>query len=266
MNTKTSKTVKKNREGNITAAFGADMLLQGQTCIPNLLLRFYKQIGITDEEMMVIIQILRLRGEAKDLFPSSAALARYLSADGTQVEVIVSSLIDKELLTVSQYYEESRDEILMGFDFEPLFEKLSEAWACAKVKEIERTRALLDKKPAIPPVSGSEGALLRSFEQEFGRPLSPMEIEQVQQWTGEMDVSLVQEALRRAVLMGKHNFKYIGGILLEWKKNNLRTLHEVGAYDQQFQKNKAGRPAREKTAENGPDESKKAMLKALYLR
>lgn len=257
----TRRTVKRYRGGNITAAFGADLLLQGSTSVPNLLLRFYRQMDINDEEMMLLIQLLRLRGEEKDLFPSAATLAECMAADASRVEQNLAKLLEKEILAITQYYDESQDLILNGYDFEPLFERLSEIWACKRVKEIERTRTLLEKQPPAAGLQGNDfGSMVRTFEQEFGRPLSPIEADQIRQWTEEMDLKLILEALRRAVLIGKRNFKYIDSILLEWKKNNLRTLEEINSYDQQYKKRRTGKYVSEKV-----DHHKKALLKALYL-
>ena len=270
------RTFKKHREGNITATFGTDLMLQGVTSIPNLLLRHYVGIGITDEEMMVLLQLLRLRMEEKILHPTPEMLAEYLEGGVARVEQNLASLLKKEILTVTQYYDETQGSILSGYDFEPLFEKLSEAWACAKVKEIEKTRVLLEEQcsPARPMWKAEFGNLVKNFEEEFGRPLSPMEVEQIRQWTEETDCSLVRDALRRAVLMGKHNFKYIDTILLEWRKNNLRTVEAVEEYEQCFQKKRgkstlsSGR-ANVKSGINGKsgkaDERKKEMIKTLYL-
>ena len=78
----------------------------------------------------------------------------------------------------------------------------------------------------------------KRFEQEFGRPLSPTEIEQVQKWESSMSADLVIEALQRAVLAGRFNFKYIDGILLDWQKNNVRTLLDVKRQDKEFEDRK----------------------------
>ncbi len=73
-----------------------------------------------------------------------------------------------------------------------------------------------------------------SFEKEFGRPLSPVEFERIKAWEDEHSELVILEALKRAVLQGKWNFKYIDSILLEWKKNNVRTLQEVIEYEKRF--------------------------------
>lgn len=260
---KTRKQVKKYREGNITAAFSADLMLQGVTAIPNLLLRFYKNMGITDSQIMLIIQVLRLRTEDKNLYPTPDILADYLSGSTAQVERDLNELLEKEILAVTKYYDEVQDLVCDGFDFEPLFERISEAWACAKVREIEKTRQLLEHTPQ-EPVATDFSALYRTFEREFARPLSPMEVDQIRMWCGETEHNLVLEALRRAVMLGKHNFKYIDSILLEWKKNNLRTVEEIAQYDHNFQQRRMGKDSQQVRVKRG-ENMKKAMIKSLYL-
>lgn len=263
------KTLKKYRGGNITATFGADLMLQGITSIPNLLLKYYTSMGITDKEMMLILQILRLRTEERILYPAPELLAEYLGGEISRVERNLTSLLEKEILTVTQYYDESQSCILSGYDFEPLYEKLSEVWACMKVKEIEKTRLLLEEQSNVKQVSNENFAnLARNFEQEFGRPLSPMEAEQIKHWLEEVDYHIVLNALRRAVLLGKHNFKYIDTILLQWSKNNLRTIEAIEEYERRFQNKRARNPlppARNGNKKGDTDEQKKAIIKTLYM-
>ncbi|MEW5899138.1 MAG: DnaD domain protein [Bacillota bacterium] len=264
---KSRKTLKRYKEGNITAAFGTDLTLCGTTSIPNLLLRYYTKIEITDEEMMVLVQLLRLRTEEKILFPPPEMLAECLAGGLERVERNLASLLEKEVITVTQYYDEAQGTILAGYDFEPLFAKLSEAWACAKVKEIEKTRKVLGEREEKGIPEADLTRLTRCFEEEFGRPLSPMEVEQIRLWVRETDCALVLDALRRAVLIGKHNFKYIDGILLKWKKNNLRTLDAVAEYDRNFQdkRQKKNGSAKESRSDKASSRRKKEMVKALYL-
>ena len=81
--------------------------------------------------------------------------------------------------------------------------------------------------------------IFSTFEKEFGRPLSPLEYEQITQWEKDFSAELILEALKRAVLGGKRNFKYINSILLEWKKNTIRTVQEVQEHDEAFEKRKS---------------------------
>ncbi|RJQ28143.1 MAG: DnaD domain protein [Peptococcaceae bacterium] len=270
-----SKTVKQYRVGNVTAAFGTDLFIHGATCVPNILLKYYKKMDITDNQMMLIIQMLRLRCEEKEIYPSIEQLAELVNADSDRIKVDLDEMVRKEVLSVTQYFDKGRNLILSGYDFEPLFEKISETWACAKVKEIEEAQEFLESSGENLPPAGRGGEsnlrdLYQAFEKEFGRPLSPMEIEQIEQWAAEGDSVLIMEALRRAVLMGKHNFKYINSILLEWKKNKLNTLESIAGYDRHFQKRRAGRNTRgsDPTLRNKDkerDSKEKALIRKLYL-
>jgi len=258
------RLAKPYREGNIVSAFGTDLMLSAGVFIPSLLLRFYKKLGISDTGMMLLVQLFRLRIEEAKLHPSAAELAEWMAAEEESVARELQALLDREILAVTEYYD--GEKVVEGFDFQPLFEKLSEAWACAKVAEIQEMQELLREGQRAAPADEVFSQLYQAFEKEFGRPLSPIEAEQVLKWRREMSPALVLEALRRAVLLGKHNFKYIGTILLEWQKNNLQTLAEVEEYDRNFEaRRKRRRKAAVAAKESEEREKKKALIKTLYL-
>ena len=262
-----NRTIKKYR-GNITAAYGADLCSFGVTGIPNLLLKHYKGMGISDVEMMLLIQMLRLRHEVKEHYPTPEILCCYLSGNAEEIREALGSLQAKDMLALTHYYDELADEVKTGYDFEPLFEKLSDFWASARVKEIEKANQALArgtrKKEEI-------GTLYRSFEKEFGRPLSPIEVEKIDQWSVQAGPLLVREALSRSVLMGIRNFKYVDSIILEWVKNNLRTVEEIDVYDQRFKDKRAEVRRHKKITgdewekKDGADD-KKELFNQLYIR
>jgi DNA replication protein len=254
------------REGNIVSAFGTDLLLTGGIFVPNLLLQFYKKIGISDTGMMLILQLFRLRTEESRLNATAPELSEYMSMEQELIERELQLLLEGKFLAVTEYYDGR--QVVEGFDFRPLFEKISDCWACAKMVEIEEVQQVLKNGArGIAPADEAFGGLYQVFEKEFGRPLSPIEAEQVLKWRQGMSPALVREALRRAVLLGKHNFKYIGTILLEWQKNNLRTLSEVEEYDRNFEarRKRRGRTASAKNQEDTERrEKKKELIRRLY--
>lgn len=257
------QAVKQYREGNITAAFGTDLFVQGVTFVPNLLLKSYRHMGLTESEMMLVLHLLRLRSEEKDLYPSPEMLGELMSGGQTQAENELKSLREKGIIAVTQYFQEGDRVVLEGYDFEPLFEKLSEAWARSKVHEIEKTEAILDGGSGAGLEDRELGRLYDEFGREFGRPLSPIEAEQVLRWYTDLGPALVREALRRAVLIGKHNFKYIDTILLEWHKNNVRTVEEVRTYEQKFKQHHGSRKPRKTPVGKRDREKEKAIIKEL---
>lgn len=267
---KIRKTVKKYRHGNIPAAFGCDLWLTGATNVPNLLLKFYKDMNLTDIEVITLIQMFRLIQDEKDLSPDAETLADYMSADHDEIAATIKMLFEKKVLVETLFYDETNDEVIIGYDFEPLFERLSDYWACSRAKEIEKAGNKLDNLTHLNIGNECLGQCFSIFEREFGRPLSPIEIEKVSQWMAHYDFDLVQEALRRAVLMGKRNFRYIDTILLDWSKNNLRSILSIEEHDRNYQVKKPSRSIREK--DNRQEDSydietnkRKALIKKLYL-
>ncbi|MFZ5595639.1 MAG: DnaD domain-containing protein [Bacillota bacterium] len=267
---KTRKTVKKYRQGNIPAAFAADLWLSGATNLPNMLLKYYKYMDISDQEMMTLIQIIRMRTEDRDIHPSLENLAECLSQSPEELEGNIRSLLEKKIIIETLYYDEGRDDVYTGYDFEPLFDKLSDYWACVRAREIEKAGSKLDGHVQRSNQKEILAASYKIFEKEFGRPLSPIEMEKITQWVEQAGPELLHEALRKAVLMGKWNFRYIDTILLEWKKNNLNTIALVQEYDKKFQGRKNAREKRkseaDKTDEGGAEKKRKRdLIKKLYL-
>src|SRR5699024_4925922 len=74
------------------------------------------------------------------------------------------------------------------------------------------------------------------FEQEFGRPITPFEIEMINTWidVDEIAPELIKAGLRESVLMGKLNFTYIDRILRDWKKKGIRTVEQARESSRNF--------------------------------
>ncbi|MFZ5643972.1 MAG: DnaD domain-containing protein [Bacillota bacterium] len=269
MFTKTGNTVKKYRQGNIASAFGTDLWMSGAVNVPSLLLKYYRHMGITDSEMMTLIQLFRFCTQEKILKPAAEDLTECLSSSPEEIESNIKALFAKKVIAETLYYDIARDDVITGYDFEPLVEKLSDYWACARAKEIEKAGAKLEGHGKTSVREDIAAECFKSFEKEFGRPLSPIETEKIAQWIGQAGPELVQEALRRAVLNGKWNFRYIDTILLEWKKNNLTTVGSVTEHDRQYQSRKSSRETRKKESmrpeDMNADNKRRALFKKLYL-
>ena len=88
--------------------------------------------------------------------------------------------------------------------------------------------------------SSSEN-ILELFQSEFRRLLSGFEIEEINHLLNENDAELVKEALKTAINLGKPNIKYIGGILRNWKLNQVTTIEQVHQSQKQHQEKKSGK-------------------------
>jgi len=219
---------------------------------------------------MLLIQLFRMRTEDKKHYPSITDLCEVLWGSEESTAENLKALESKEMIRPTDFFDAEKGLVFKGYDFEPLFEKLSEFWACAKVKDNEKMIRTLEKKAG----NNLEINLYNNFEKEFGRPLSPMEVDQINMWSRKIKPIMIIEALRKAVLLGKHNFKYIDGILLEWEKNSINCPEDIKEYDKQYKtKNHSKHRATtgiKDNSEKKPDESsdkqdKKNLVKSLYM-
>ena len=70
--------------------------------------------------------------------------------------------------------------------------------------------------------------LFAKFEEEFGRPLSPMEYELINNWLDKgTDEELIIEALKEAIYNGVKSLRYIEKILLNWKDKGYKSKSDV---------------------------------------
>ncbi|MBH0229555.1 DnaD domain-containing protein [Halobacillus yeomjeoni] len=201
-----------------------ESILDNQVMIPKKLLCDYIKLGLKETELMVLIQIHRFRTEG-NLFPTPDDLADHLSISGQECSQVLRRLIQKQMLTIEQKHNE--DQVLNEcYSLEPLWEKLYTYTPVQKPKTQEFNENIF-------PL----------FEQEFGRPLSPFEIETINIWLDEDQQSpaLIKAALREAVLMSKLNFKYIDRILREWKRKGVQTVEQAREQGKQFRQGQTTR-------------------------
>lgn len=72
------------------------------------------------------------------------------------------------------------------------------------------------------------------LQEEFGKPLSPMEIEVVKTWN--YDVEIIKLAIKEASTSNQRSIKYIDKILYNWQQANLKTVEEIKNYCENFKK------------------------------
>jgi DNA replication protein len=102
---------------------------------------------------------------------------------------------------------------------------------------LEHHKMGLLAKSIKPAASGSrEANIFTIFEQEFGRPITPMECENITQWLDKDQLSqeLIMAALKEAVFAGKIHFRYIDRILLDWSRNRVTTVEQAKIYTQNY--------------------------------
>lgn len=204
----------------MTKSFQFQHEMLHQVPIPVKLLTSYASFGLTELELVVILQIHRFAYE-QNFFPTPNDLSACLSIEETTCSKVLRQLIQRQFLSIEQM-ENDQHQLTEVYSLEPLWMKLF--------------------KPASEPVKHeNEGTIFVLFEQEFGRPLSPFEIEMINAWLDEDHISpaLIKAGLRESVLMGKLNFKYIDRILREWKKKGIHSVEEAREASKSFHRSRA---------------------------
>jgi len=176
----------------------------GFTTLQNGLIAYYPQLGISDAELILIIQLeaFSQRGES---FPSNEKIAANTNLSVSDVGNLIQRLIERNYLTIEQMTD-SQDKIGNKYSLNKLYNALDH---------------YIDQNVLI--------YLSRKVEVEFGRYLSPIEREEIAQWLSvdHYAPELIELALREAVLSQAYSLKYIDRVLLNWQRHSLKTTDEV---------------------------------------
>lgn len=188
---------------------------EGQTVLPTLLLKHYRDIDLSNDELVLILQ-LKSYMDRGDYFPNMELIARNMHLSEENVFKALHQLTQKNVLAIETTVDEkgiTQDAYSLDF----LWEKL--------VIFLKQTQFTEEKSIQ----ENQSKNLYQIFEEEFGRPLSPIEMETLVMWVEEDNYSpeLIKMALKEAVLSQVYNFKYIDRILLNWEKKNIRTKEQV---------------------------------------
>lgn len=192
----------------MTKGISIQQIILNQLHIPSILLTKYKSLALDEKEVMIILQLLRYLAENND-FPTPFDLSQHVTMSEQECANLLRKLIQKNLLSIEQKENESH-QLSEAYSLNPLWERL---FSQEEIHEEEQ----------------NIGTIFIVFEQEFGRPLSPFEIETINTWLDEDKIapSLIKAGLREAVLMSKLNFKYIDRILREWKKKGIHSVEQA---------------------------------------
>lgn len=196
---------------------------EGSIALPVSFLSMYKKMGLTEEEVMLIIHIMVYQEKAEQPLPSIEAISTKMNLSTEEIAGLFNKLIQQGFLKI---VEEINEDGLRSerYSIEPLYQKLAESILEEGSKTSEEDEEL-----------GYEG-IFQLFERELGRPLSPFECEHLSQWLDQDGYSeeLIKAAIREAVFCGKVNFRYIDRILLEWQRNQVRTAEDAVEYSKRF--------------------------------
>lgn len=190
------------------------------------LLDHYDELGLNETELVILIKLIHA-SEMSDKQPSIESLQQGTSLNSREITSIIQGLIQHDLLELNvNKDEEGKFTEYMNLD--KFYDRLSEIMQQIHVKQDEHQTEL------------EFNTLFQKIEQAFGRPLSPYEIETLNQWldVDKHDLAVIQAALDEAASQNKMSLKYIDRILLNWKKNNVKTIEDSKKISSQFKQPK----------------------------
>lgn len=181
--------------------------------IPRLLLFNYKNLNITEEQLVVLIYLLNSNG---DLY-NPKDISEDLKYELVDVLTIVSDLTEKGVININMETRGSKSTEVV--DLEPLYSKLT-------------TLVVNEEKE-------KDTTIFTSIENEFARALTPMEYELVNAWMDNgYSEELINEALKEAVYNNVTSLKYIDKILEAWSKKGIKTKEDVATEKKKFKERK----------------------------
>nr|WP_156278951.1 DnaD domain protein [Paenibacillus sp. NEAU-GSW1] len=208
----------------------AAVLNEGGIHVSALLLRSYRQLGLTDTDAMLLLQLMLYRDNEGVEFPTPEQLGERLGITALAAEKHIAMLMKAGFLTIDEQLDSVTGIQSEKYNWSGWLLKAAE-WAAQERRETRKT----ERKPAVKRAVDPNN-LFNVFEQEFGRLLSPIECETITAWLDEDRYAdeLIRFALKEAVFAGKLNFKYIDRILIEWSRNRVTNEDEARTYSQKF--------------------------------
>lgn len=200
-----------------------DYFKSGEVTISNLIMENYQKIGLTDEEFLFWLQLFRLQTQG-NLFPDLGQISQIMGKPLDTIYKLLNQLVSRNFVVI-ETHQNKQGQMMDTYDLTPIFDKID---SLKKQQETKKNHQLSEQKIK---------QLYQNFEKEFGRPLSPIELETIVQWL-EKDhykPELIYLALREAVLNQAYSLKYIDRILLSWERKNITTTQQV-AEDQNKRK------------------------------
>lgn len=205
-----------------------DWLKDGFTSIPNKIFNQFYSLDLTGDELLLLLYILSQINQGK-LAEDINRTSNQLGWSSYKVTDLLNQLMNKGYLEI-ELVPNNEGKQSDHYTLRPFFEKLDQLNYYTEKKEKETEEE-------------NEKNILVSFEEEFGRPLTQIELETLNNWLykDNYDEELVYLALKQAVLNQAYSLRYIDKILLNWTKKNIRTAdearREIERFDDKYHSN-----------------------------
>jgi len=198
-----------------------DLLREGNFVVPIYLFKMYDKFDISFEDFIFLIYLSNL-GDSFSFNPKK--IADNIGYSITDIMTKIGTLTEKGLINVEVVKNEKG----------VMEEYLSLEYFYSKVSSI-----VVDKINSVDSSSVKSTNIYEIIEDEFGRPLSPMELELVKTWISSgTKEEIIIEAVREASLNSVYNMSYIDTILYEWGKKGFKSKEDVYKYKNKYKEEK----------------------------
>ncbi len=181
----------------------------GNISIPIYFIKNYKKFNLGLDEFLFLMYLYNL---GDNVLFNPGEFSDKLNVDLTEIMNYVGSLTDKGLIRVEVVKNDKgyMEEMIILEDF---YNKLS----LVIMDDVNESKS-----------DSSNSDVFEIIEKEFGRTLSPIEIEIIRTWLdNNFSEDLIKEALKEATFNGVSNLRYIDKILYEWAKSGINTVEAV---------------------------------------
>lgn len=204
-------------------SFTQKLIATGTTTVSTLLLKHYRQVGLTEKELVVFLLIKREQGTAVPL-PNIKTLSKQTQMNQRTLFDLFQQMIDKKVMKIVSIIQNGQR--VDAYDFQPIYDRLE---GIMKNQSDLHTESISVTTNSQPVQQFTRQNLFSAIEEEFGRTLSPIEMETISQWLDidHYSVELVNLALKEATLSQVYNLKYMDRILINWEKKHLTTPAQI---------------------------------------
>lgn len=194
-------------------------VMKGNYTVPKILLGNYKKMNLDEKALIVLIYLMN----DKTLKFNPKQISDDLDLSMPEVLQIIDNLTTSDIVSIElKKIDDIREEFI---NLNNLYTKL----AYFMVNEEEVEVKVKEKSSNIYDI----------FEQEFGRPLSPIEYELINGWLeADFKEDMIVLALKEAIFNGVSNLRYIDKILYEWKKKGFSSKEAVENHRMHFEQQK----------------------------
>lgn len=196
----------------------------GFTTISNTIFKYYVQLHISETELVILLQ-LEAFSQGGNHFPNNQLLASVTNLSAIEISELLQNLINKGLISLEQI-NDTDGRISNFYSLKPLYLKIDKL---VDQNEKENVNTASSSQTGVSLSHDPIQSVIRQFEIEFGRLLSPIERQEIGAWVTEdhYDPEVIKLALREAILAQVYNFKYVDRILLNWQRHSLTTVDQV---------------------------------------